>query len=138
MIPLQDLREDPDRFRLGARNKKQSAPVDEILELDASARRLRTRVEQEQAERRRASSAVRGKPTDEQMGRLSALKESIQAGEAELGDMETRLQSLLLYVPNPPDPSVPLGADETESLPVRHWGEPPAFDFEPLPHHELG
>ncbi len=138
MIPLQDLRDDPDRFRRGATNKKQSAPVDEILELDTRARRLRTRVEQDQAERRRASSDIRGKPSDEQRARLSALKELIQSSEADLGELEARLHSLLLYVPNPPDPSVPIGADETESVPVRHWGEPPHFDFEPLPHHELG
>ena len=138
MIPLQALREDPDRFRLGAERKGEPAPIDEILELDVRARGLRTRVEAAQAGRRRASSGIRGRPTDEQAARLTALKAEVQAGEAELGELEGRIHSLLLYVPNPPHESVPLGKDEAESVPVRDWGEPPSFDFEPLPHYELG
>ena len=42
MIPLQALRDDPDRFRRGAELKHESAPIDEILELDVHARPLRS------------------------------------------------------------------------------------------------
>ena len=138
MIPLQELREDPDRFRLGARRKGEPAPVDEILDVDARARRLRTQVEQEQAERRRASSAIRGKPTESERERLSALKESIQTGEAALNELEARLQTLLLEVPNPPHESAPQGPDSSGNVTVRTWGEPSDPGFTPLPHHELG
>ncbi|HYA00597.1 MAG TPA: serine--tRNA ligase [Candidatus Binatia bacterium] len=138
MIPLQSLRDDPERFREGARRKGEEAPIDEILELDLRVRQLRTRVEAAQAERRRASAAVRGQPSDAERERLAALKSDIQSGEAELGGIEERLQSLLLYVPNPPHASVPLGRDENDNVTVRTWGEPPAFDFEPLPHYEIG
>ena len=138
MIPLQDLREDPDRYRRGAELKHESAPIDEILELDARARRLRAQVESTQAERRRASSATRGAPTDEERARLAELKTELQSSEAELGELEARIQSLLLYVPNPPHSSAPIGPDDTGNVPVRTWGEPPKFGFEPRPHYELG
>ncbi len=138
MIPLQDLREDPDRYRRGAELKHEAAPIDEILELDVRARRLRNEVESAQAERRRASSAMRGAPTDEQRALLAELKAKMQAGEAELGELEGRLQSLLLYVPNPPHESAPIGPDDSGNVPIRTWGEPPHLDFEPRPHFELG
>ncbi|MGD1054074.1 MAG: serine--tRNA ligase [Candidatus Dormibacteria bacterium] len=138
MIPLQDLRDDPDRFRRGAELKHEAAPVDEILELDVRARRLRNEVESAQAERRRASSAIRGAPTDEQRAELAELKAKMQSGEAELGELEGRIQSLLLYVPNPPHESAPIGPDESGNVPIRTGGEPRHFDFEPRPHFELG
>ncbi len=62
MIPLQELREDPERFRDGARRKGEAAPIDEILELDARARRLRAQVESDQAERRRKRAGDPGRP----------------------------------------------------------------------------
>ena len=138
MIPLQELREDPERFRRGAELKHEPAPIDEILELDERARRLRAEVETSQAERNRASSAIRGAPSEEVRARLAALKAQIQSGEAELGELERRIQSLLLYVPNPPHDSAPIGPDDSGNVAVREWGEPAAFDFEPLPHYELG
>ena len=138
MIPLQALRDDPDHFRRGAELKHEAAPVDEILELDVRARRLRNEVESAQAERRRASSAIRGAPTEEQRTQLAELKARMQSGEAELGELEGRIQSLLLYVPNPPHESAPIGPDDSGNVPIRTWGEPPHFDFEPRPHFELG
>ena len=43
-----------------------------------------------------------------------------------------------MTAPNLPDESVPIGADETENVEVRRWGTPPAFDFEPQAHWDLG
>jgi seryl-tRNA synthetase len=138
VIPLQALRDDPDHFRRGAELKHETAPVDEILELDAQARSLRARVEATQAERRRASSAVHGAPSEADRARLNELKEQVQSGESELAEIETKLHELLLYVPNPPHESVPVGRDENDNVTVRTWGETPEFDFEPLPHYDIG
>ena len=138
MIPLQALRDDPDHFRRGAELKHEAAPVDEILELDAQARSLRARVEATQAERRRASSAVHRAPSEADRARLNELKEQVQSGESELAEIETKLHELLLYVPNPPHESVPVGRDENDNVTVRTWGEAPEFDFEPLPHYDIG
>ena len=138
MIPLQRLREDPGVVREGARLKGESAPVDEILALDEEARRLRTSVESLRAEQKRASSAMRGAPTDEQRAQLAQLKEKVQQGNAQIDDLDARIGALLLEVPNPPHPSAPVGRDESENVVVRTWGEPRVFDFTPKPHYDLG
>ena len=138
MIPLARLRDDPDAIREGARLKGEDAPIDEILELDAQARRLRTEVETLRAEQKRASSGIRGAPTAEQRTALGELKQRIQAGETELAILENRVDDLLLYVPNPPHESVPHGMGDADNVVVRTWGEPAQFDFEPRTHYEIG
>jgi len=62
---------------------------------------------------------------------IKALDEQFKATEEELKD-------LLLRLPNIPDPSVPVGQDESGNIVVRSWGHLPNFDFNALPHWELG
>ena len=138
MLPLQRIRDDPESVREGARRKGESAPVDEILALDERARALRAAVEAARAEQKRASRELRGAPSADQRAELDALKQRIQAEEADLAELEGRIATLLLVVPNVPHESVPIGRDESGNVVVRTWGEPPVFDFEPLPHYEVG
>jgi seryl-tRNA synthetase len=138
MIPLQRLRDEPDAIREGARLKGEDAPVDEILELDARAREVRTATETLRAEQNRLGKSLRGAPTSEQRTQLEELKRRIRDGEDEVRDLDARIESLLLAVPNPPHHSVPVGRDENSNVAVRTWGEPRAFDFEPVPHYEVG
>ena len=138
MIPLQRIRDEPELVREGARLKGETAPIDEILALDLRARALRTEVETLRAEQKKASSAIRGAPSDEQRAALTSRKERIQVGEADLAVIDSELDALLLHVPNPPHHSVPHGADEHDNVVVRSWGEPARFDFAPLTHYDLG
>jgi seryl-tRNA synthetase len=138
MLSMQRIREDPDSVREGARRKGETAPIDELLAVDAEARSLRTTVEQARAEQRAASGAARGKPSDEQRASLTMLKQRIQDGEARLADLDHRVEALLLEVPNPPHASVPDGGGPADNVVVRTWGTAPSFPFDALPHYELG
>ncbi len=138
MIPLQRIREDPEAIRRGAKLKGEDAPVDEILDLDAKARTLRAELERLQAERNAASKQIRGKPSDEQREQLQQLRQRIQDLESELGTLDVQIENLLLYVPNPPHESVPVGETEEDNVVLRTWGEPAQFDFEPRPHYDIG
>src|SRR5581483_5153937 len=53
-------------------------------------------------------------------------------------ERESPLHELLAQSPNVLDDSVPEGSDESQNVVLRSSGEPAAFDFEPLPHWELG
>jgi seryl-tRNA synthetase len=138
VIPLQRIREHPDEIKRGAELKGETAPVDEILALDEQARALRAEVERLQAERNAAAKSVHGKPTDEQREQMQLLRQRIQELESQLGELEAQIDNLLLYVPNPPHESVPPGRGDADNVVVRTWGEPKQFDFEPLPHYDLG
>jgi seryl-tRNA synthetase len=138
VIALQDIRDDPDRFRKGAELKGEPAPIDEILELDGRARALRTEMESTRAEQKKAGSEIRGAPSDEQRATLAAMKQRVQDAESALTDLDQRIQDLLLLVPNPPHETVPVGKTDADNVTVRTWGEKPSFPFTPLPHYDLG
>lgn len=67
------------------------------------------------------------------------LGERIAALDEELREVDGRLQELMLWVPNLPHHSVPVGKDDSENRIYEPKGAPePQFDFQPKPHWELG
>ncbi|MCD6520029.1 MAG: serine--tRNA ligase [Anaerolineae bacterium] len=142
MIDLAYIREHPDEVKKAMEALNTTAPIDEILELDAHRREILREVESLRAQRNRVSKEIpRIKDPEEKQRRIAEMRqvgERIKALETELGPVEERLRQRLLEVPNLPDPSVPIGPDESHNVVVRQEGELPSFDFEPLPHWELG
>ena len=141
---------DPNRFRrdldgtaAALARRFYELDVDTIRNLEASRRDLQTRVEALRNERNVGSRAIgKAKASGEDPAPLledvSRLGEELETAERGLGEVRARLDAMLLDVPNLPHPSVPAGRTEAENVEVRRWGTPPAFDFEPLDHVELG
>ena len=71
-------------------------------------------------------------------GDLRALGGEIKDLEKKRDSIDERFQSVLLTLPNLPDPSVPVGASAEENVVVRTWGEAPRFPFTPRQHFEIG
>ncbi len=69
---------------------------------------------------------------------LAELKPRIRQLEEEEGPILEEFEQLMLTIPQPPDPDVPVGKDETENVELRRIGEPRKFAFEPKDHVELG
>ncbi len=98
---------------------------------------------QQQQRRKSLSSYLAADPTVDQISgpvhqEIRVLNDQIEAVEESLRDRQADLRDLLLQVPNMPHPSVPVGPDESANVLVRTEGEPREFDFEPLPHWDLG
>jgi seryl-tRNA synthetase len=68
----------------------------------------------------------------------AAVRESIAVLEREVEAIEERLRAIELVIPNIPDASVPVGADERANRIERVVGEPPQFDFAAKAHWDLG
>jgi seryl-tRNA synthetase len=79
-----------------------------------------------------------GHPTDELMTAGAAHTSTIAVKEARLTQVEQARQALLLKLPNLAHESVPVGTSESDNVEVRRHGDPPAFDFAPQSHAELG
>jgi seryl-tRNA synthetase len=139
MLSLSFIREHPDLVKEGARKKGESAPVDEILTVDRERRELLTRVEQLKAEQKRRSAAMAKSRDEAAVEDLRSMRDEIKSLEQRVTPIDTRLNALLLEVPNPPDPSVPEGRDASGNVTVREWGmaerKPPSFKMRP--HYEL-
>ena len=140
MINIQLIRNRPDEVRDAMRRRNEDAPLDRIVELDADRRTAIVEADELRARRNEVSRQIgqtRERPQEliDEMRQVSArirtLEETIRA-------LESEVNALLLSLPNIPLDEVPDGADETANIVVRTEGEPPHFDFEPLPHWELG
>jgi seryl-tRNA synthetase len=147
MLSLSFIREHPDLVKEGARKKGEAAPVDEILRLDQERRELLSRLEQLKAEQNRQSAEIGKKsrlvntpgPDQSALEDLRRMRDEIKSLEQRVAPIDSRLNALLLEVPNPPDPSVPEGRDASGNVTVRDWGikdrKPSSFTMRP--HYEL-
>jgi seryl-tRNA synthetase len=118
------------------------APIDQILSLDAQRRELLTEVEALRAERNTVSKEI-GRTRDQaerqaKIERMRGVGDLIDQLEGELKAVEADLETAMLQVPNLPGPGVPVGPDEAHNVVVWQKGEPRSFDFEPVPHWDLG
>ena len=85
--------------------------------------------------------AVMKKNREDASGVIAEMKKvssQIKELEAGVSEIEEKLNSLLMVIPNIPHESVPIGQDESDNAFVREWGEIREMDFEPLPHWEIG
>jgi seryl-tRNA synthetase len=142
MIDINLIREQPERVKAAMAALNSEAPLDQILALDAQRRELLTEVEALRAQRNAASKEIgRARDPDERQARIETMRlvgERIKALEEELRAVEAGLDEAMLWVPNLPHPSVPVGPDDRANMIVRMEGEPRAFDFQPVPHWDLG
>jgi seryl-tRNA synthetase len=142
MLDINLIREKPELVKAALADLNIAAPIDQILELDERRRSLLTEVEALRAERNAASKEIgRMKDSDArqaQIERMRTVGDQIKELEESLKEVESSLQEALLWVPNLPHPSVPVGPDESHNVVVRQEGALREFDFEPLPHWDLG
>ncbi|RLC72387.1 MAG: serine--tRNA ligase [Chloroflexi bacterium] len=155
MLDLNFIREHPDQVKDALVKLHTVAPIDEILKLDEERRALLTESEALRAQRnivskemgalQRQIKQARGAERERLQDRFAGMREEmrrvgerIRAIEERVHQVEARLKAAMLEVPNMPHESVPVGADESENVVVRTEGEPRQFDFEPLPHWDLG
>ncbi len=133
MLDIRYIRENPDIVRRAIANRHDSAPIDEILKLDAERRQNIVKLDSLRQERKTVS-----KEREKAQERGRALRAEIQELEEASRRIDEKLAELLLQVPNIPQPDVPLGKADSENVTVRTWGEPRQLGFEPAPHWKLG
>jgi seryl-tRNA synthetase len=133
MLDLKFIRENPEVVRKAIADRHDSAPIDEILRLDAERRQNIVKLDGLRQERKALS---REREKAQERGR--ALRVEIQELEEVSRRIDGELEKLLLQVPNIPRDDVPPGKDDSDNITVRTWGEPKKFAFEPAPHWKLG
>jgi len=146
MLDLHMIREQTDKVRAALRVLgAEDAPIDRVLELDQERRALLVEVEELRARRNAGSKQIGQLMREGRRAEAEALKAELAAAgeripqlEERLRQVDAELQDALLRIPNLPHPSVPVGKDESENVVVRQEGTLPSFDFEPLPHWDLG
>ena len=143
MLDPKRLRHDLDGIAQQLARRDFHLDTEAFARLEERRKSLQTRTQSLQAERNERSKSIgRAKAAGEDIEPLrqevADLGESLEAAASELEEVQGDLDQLLMGVPNIPDPSVPRGRDDSENVEIRTWGEPPAFDFDPRDHVDLG
>jgi seryl-tRNA synthetase len=142
MLDINLIREQPEMVKAAMRDLNDEAPIDRILTLDARRREVLTEAESLRAERNTVSKEIsRSKDKEARQATIEEMRvvgARIKELEAELKEVESALYEAQLQVPNLPGPGVPVGPDEEHNVLVWEKGEPRTFDFEPVPHWDLG
>jgi seryl-tRNA synthetase len=140
MLDIKLIRENPELVGQALEKRGDSFGVDSIIEVDSRYRSLLRQTEELRARHNEASkqlSKSKEKPP-QLIAQMRQLGEQISSLQQQTKEAKAGLDSLLLELPNIPDPSVPLGRGSADNVVVRTWGKPKEFAFKPLPHWELG
>jgi seryl-tRNA synthetase len=143
MFDVKLVREQPDLVREMLRKRGDDpARVDALLAADEERRTSLADLEALRAQRNTASKEIgRMKDDAEREARKAQVRqvnERIQVLEKTVNEVELRLNDLIAVMPNSPDADVPFGKDDSENVVINTIGEPRAFDFEAVPHWDLG
>lgn len=161
MLDIKFIRENLDRVRRGAVDKRITCDLDRLIDVDRRRREiqqeldnLRTLVKEDGArvgllrnpksDWYRRAVAEGKSPADIQaeadrvQAELAEIKPRTKALEEEQTGVVEEFDRLMLTVPQPADPEAPLGRDESENVEIRRVGEVRRFDFEPKDHIQLG
>ncbi|MBN1780877.1 serine--tRNA ligase [bacterium] len=143
MLDLKFIRENTEQVRAGLKAKNSKVDLDQLIDLDRQRRELIQKTDDLKAVRNKASDDIarlKKEKADatreiEQMKKVSS---DIKEMDETLRRIETDIHEVLIWVPNLPHESVPVGPDASFNRQVDEWGAIPEFDFEPKTHLDLG
>jgi seryl-tRNA synthetase len=143
MLAREYLREETEQYRSALRDRGATVDLERFLTLDADRRGTIARVEALKAQKNAASQEIAALKKDKkdasaQIEAMKGVGEAIKELDGRLAGIEEELNALVLFFPNVPHASVPVGRDESANRVEREWGAKPAFDFSPKEHSDLG
>ena len=144
MIDLKFLRENPEIVKENIKKKFQDQKlplVDEVIELDAQARKTQQEADDIRASRNKLSKEIGALMSQGKKEEAEAVKAQVSANAARLAELEAlekelgeKITSIMMRIPNIIDPSVPIGKDDSCNVEIEKFGEPVVPDFE-IPYH---
>lgn len=143
MLDLKFVVENADKVKAAMKTRSGEYDVDAAVRLDARRKEILREVEVLKAERNRESAQIaelkkKKEDATELIEKMKAVGDKIKELDAALVPVEADLRMAMLSIPNIPDPTVPIGKDDTENVEIRRFLEPTKFDFEPKAHWDLG
>jgi len=143
MLDIRDIKKDPERVRRAMKNRGKQVDIDELLALDEKRREIIYKNDALKAEQNAVSKSIpalkkEGGDVSAVFARMKELSETVKENDRRLREIEAEMTRLLYDIPNIPDERVPVGKDSGDNVEIRRFSGPRAFDFDPLPHWEIG
>ena len=146
MLDLKFIRENPELVKEGIKNKNEKDRIDEVLNLDEERRNLIIQTDELKHKRNQVSSQIpqmkkAGQDVSPILAEMKNVSDKIAELDSQLKNIESDLNDILMFIPNMPHSSVPVGKSSEENVEVRQW-LPDGFSFEKeemvQDHIELG
>ncbi|MCB1947651.1 serine--tRNA ligase [Nitrosomonas sp.] len=143
MLDIQLLRTDPNYVIARLNSRNYSFPVDQFNHLETERKKIQTYTQELQAKRNAVSKQIglaksKGTDTTAILAEVANLGDELKQSVIQLEQIQSKLQKILLEVPNLPHDSVPHGNGESDNLEIRRWGVIPSFEFEIRDHVSIG
>ncbi len=143
MLDIKFIVSNPDLVKSKLKYRNCSVNIDEVVELYETRRKIVFEVDNLRAKEKQLSKEIgqlksKNQDASKHLEEIANISKEIENKEKVLEDIEKKLNSMLLLIPNLPMDDVPEGEDEKSNEVISYWGEPRKFDFEPLPHWEIG
>lgn len=144
MLDIKMIRQNTDEIkeRLATRGVK-AEKIDALLEKDKRRRELLVETEGLKQKRNEVSAEIANAKRNKQDA-TDAIKEMREVGakikslDEELEEVEATVKDMASRLPNLPNPTIPVGPDESANVELRKVGTPREFDFEPKAHWDIG
>lgn len=144
MLDIKMIRQNTDEIkeRLATRGVK-AEKIDALLEKDKRRRELLVETEGLKQKRNEVSAEIANAKRNKQDA-TDAIKEMREVGakikslDEELEEVEATVKDMASRLPNLPNPTIPVGPDESANVEFRKVGTPREFDFEPKAHWDIG
>lgn len=113
-----------------------------FIELDEKRRQLLVQTEELKKQRNVVSGEIAQLKREKidataKITEMREVGEEIKALDAKINTIDEELEAIATRLPNLPNASVPIGADEEDNIEVRRWGQVSAMPFDPKPHWEV-
>lgn len=143
MLDIKLLRESPDKVKQMLVDRGDDFDLDVFTDLDTKRRSILQEVELLKKEQNRVSKEIplmkrEGKDTSQIFKDMKVLSDQIKDFDADLRKVQTKLDHVLLTIPNMAHPSVPAGLTDEDNVEIRKFGDPHEFEYEPKPHWDIG
>ena len=146
MLDLKRIRNNAEEIKkaLGNRGEKFDVSViDEVIALDEERRSILVEVEGLKSKRNQVSAEIpkrkkAGEDVTEVMAEMKKIGETIKEFDAKVSEIDSKIEYIMLRIPNIPNPEVPDGETDEDNIEIKRWGEPTKFNFEPKAHWDLG
>lgn len=140
MLDIKFIKENTDLVKKAAKEKHIDIDIDKIIKLDDEIAALKTEHQGYLETKNKISAKI---PNTEPDKRSKLIEESKLAGEnakkieEKMTPLIEEFDALMLWVPNIPMESAPIGESEDDNVVIKTWGEKPNFDFEPKDHYDI-
>ena len=143
MLEIKFVRQNLERVQQALENRGGTADWPLFVRTDDQRKSILGEIEQLRHRRNVVSDEIAalkksGQDAQAMVATMREVGDRIKTLEKELALHDEQLETFLLGIPNLPHASVPKGKDETENTLIKTHGTPPRFEFEVLPHWEIG